>query len=69
MALTDENGGGGVPATMLVGPASFGNSSMPYPYPVFPQMGGGGSGMGNGWGDGAWIILLIIVHSMPRCMA
>lgn len=59
MALTDE-GGGGIPATMLVGPASFGNNSMPYPYPVFGGQGGGGNGM-NGWGDGAWIILLIIV--------
>lgn len=60
MALTDENGGG-IPATMLVGPASFGNSGgMPYPYPVFGGMGGGGnSGFGNdgGW----WIVLLIIV--------
>lgn len=56
MALTDENGGG-IPATMLVGPANFGQG---YPYPVY-QQGGGNSGMGNGWGDGAWIILLIIV--------
>lgn len=59
MALTDEGGGGGIPATMLVGPTGFGNNSMPYPYPVFGNMGGGG--MSNGWGDGAWIILLIIV--------
>lgn len=58
MALTDEGGGGGIPATMLVGPTGFGNN-MPYPYPVY---GGGGQGGGmNGWGDGAWIILLIIV--------
>lgn len=62
MALTDENGGGGIPATMLVGPASFGNGPTAYPYPVYGGFGGGSnSGMGNGWGDGAWIILLIIV--------
>ncbi len=62
MALENENGGGGIPATMLVGPASFGNNAMPY-YPMPMMMGGGnnGGGMGNGWGDGAWIILLIIV--------
>lgn len=58
MALTDE-GGGGIPATMLVGPASVGGGSMPYPYPVFGGMGGGQGGFGNegGW----WIVLLIIV--------
>ena len=60
MALENENGGG-IPATMLVGPASFGNNAMPY-YPMPMMMGGGnGGGMSNGWGDGAWIILLIIV--------
>ena len=55
MALTDE-GGSGIPATMLVGPASVGTGA--YPYPVY---GGGNGGGMNGWGDGAWIILLIIV--------
>ena len=61
MALENENGGGGLPATMLVGPATFGNNAMPY-YPMPMMMGGGGGGgMSNGWGDGAWIILLIIV--------
>lgn len=67
MALENENGGG-IPATMLVGPATLGatGQAMPYyPMPYYPMpMGGGqggGSGMGNGWGDGAWIILLIIV--------
>ena len=59
MAISEEGGGGGIPATMLVGPANFGNGAMPYPYPMFGGM--GGSGMGNGFGDGAWIILLIIV--------
>ncbi len=56
MALTEENGGG-IPATMLVGPASVGGG---YPYPVYGGMGGGNqSGFGNdgGW----WIVLLIIV--------
>ena len=59
MALTDENGGG-IPATMLVGPASIGGASMPYPYPVYGgNMGGSGQ---NGFGDnGWWIVLLIIV--------
>lgn len=58
MALTDE-GNGGIPATMLVGPTTFGNAPTMYPYPVY----GGGNGGGNGMfgGDGSWIILLIIV--------
>lgn len=56
MALEENNSG--IPATMLVGPAAFGNSTpTAYPYPVYSQ----GGGLGNGWGDGAWIILLIIV--------
>ena len=56
MALTDENGGG-LPATMLVGPANMGNS-MPYPFPMMGGMGGnGGFGNDGGW----WIVLLIIV--------
>lgn len=54
MALTDENGGG-IPATMLVGPTGYGGGM---PYPVY----GGNSGNGNGWGnDGWWIILLFIL--------
>ena len=55
MALTDENGGGSIPATMLVGPTTFGNQ----PYPVFYGNGGGNnSGFdGNGW----WIILFILL--------
>lgn len=57
MALTDENGGG-IPATMLVGPANIGGG---YPYPVY-QNGGGQSG-NNGFGgdNGWWIVLLIIL--------
>lgn len=46
MALTDENGGG-IPATMLVGPTGYGGGM---PYPVY--QGGGGNGgwdQGNGW--------------------
>lgn len=58
MALTDE-GNGGIPATMLVSPSSFGGA----PYPVY--MGGGSQGGGNsgGWdnGNGWWIILLFIL--------
>ena len=48
MALTDE-GSGGIPATMLVGPATMGTSN---PYPVY--MGGQQSGNGNGWGNDGW---------------
>lgn len=58
MALTDE-GVSGIPATMLVGPASVGGAGMPYPV----YMGGGGQqggGFGNN-GDGWWIILLFIL--------
>lgn len=57
MALTDE-GNGGIPATMLVGPANIGGSAMPYPYPM--MMGGGQGGFGNNQ-DGWWIVLLIIL--------
>lgn len=53
MALTDENGGG-IPATMLVGPTGFGGGM---PYPVY-----GGGGQGNsGWGDGGWWIILLFI--------
>lgn len=58
MALTDE-GNGGIPATMLVGPTSFGGSNgVPYPLPMY-STGGNQGGFGNdgGW----WIVLLIIV--------
>ena len=58
MALSEEGSGGGIPATMLVGPASVGGNAMPYPYPVFGGMGGGQNGIGDG---GWWIVLLIIV--------
>ena len=34
MALGEEGSGGGIPATMLVGPANVGNCGMAYPYPV-----------------------------------
>lgn len=60
MALDGE--GGGIPATMLVGPTGVGNNAMPYPYPVFGGMGmGGGSGMGGFGNDGGWIVLLLII--------
>lgn len=63
MALTDE-GGGSIPATMLVGPASFGNggAGMPYPVPMY-GMGGGSQGGNGGFGDGNgwWVILLFIL--------
>lgn len=57
MALTDE-GGSGIPATMLVGPASVGGAGMPYPVYMGGQQ--GGNGFGNN-GDGWWIILLFIL--------
>lgn len=60
MALNDE-GGSGIPATMLVGPANFAGTGAGMPYPVY--MGGGqqgGNGFGNN-GDGWWIILLFIL--------
>lgn len=53
MALTDRNG---IDATMLVGPASVGNAS--YPYPVYMGQGGGGN---NGFGDNGWWIVLLII--------
>lgn len=57
MALTDE-GNGGIPATMLVGPATYGGGQ---PYPVYMGQGGGnGNGFG-GDGNGWWIILLFIL--------
>lgn len=57
MALTEESGGG-IPATMLVGPTSVGNGM---PYPVY--MGGSQGGNSGGWdnGNGWWIILLFIL--------
>ncbi len=61
MGLTDE-GSGGIPATMLVGPANFAGTAAGMPYPVY--MGGGQQGGGNGWGgdgNGWWIILLFIL--------
>ena len=58
MALTDENGGG-IPATMLVGPTGVGGNSMPYPVPMYGMGGGGNSGFGDG--NGWWIILLFIL--------
>lgn len=59
MALTDE-GGSGIPATMLVGPANLGTAQA-YPYPVYPmQNSGGNGGFGNNQ-DGWWIVLLIIL--------
>lgn len=54
MALNDE-GGSGIPATMLVGPASYGQAA---PYPVY--MGGQGGGNG-GFGDGGWWVILVII--------
>lgn len=55
MALTDESSG--IPATMLVGPASVG-SAAPYPYPVYS---GGGGNQGFGGEGGWWIVLLFIL--------
>ncbi len=61
MALSDE-GNGGIPATMLVGPTSVGNAAMPYyPYPVYSgQQNGNNNGFGGDW---AWVILLILLSN------
>ena len=53
MAL--EENGGGIPATMLVGPTSVGTGM---PYPVYSQNSGMGGGFGGDWG---WIILLLLI--------
>lgn len=55
MALTDENGGASIPATMLVGPTGYGGM----PYPVYQGGNGGNSGFGDG--NGFWIILLFLL--------
>lgn len=52
MALTDE-GNGGIPATMLVGPTGYGG------YPVYQGGNNGNSGFGDG--NGWWIILLFLL--------
>lgn len=54
MSLTEESSG--IPATMLVGPASVGNAA-PYPYPVY----GGGNNGNNGFGDNGWWIILLFI--------
>lgn len=59
MALSEENGGG-IPATMLVGPTSYGNGGYPYPVPMYGQ--GGGNGMFGG--DGSWWIILLVIILM-----
>lgn len=63
MALGEEGGSAGIPATMLVGPTGVGNTAMPYPYPVFGSSSGGqgGGNGGFGSGDGAWAIILLII--------
>lgn len=58
MALSEEGGNGGIPATMLVGPANIGGNGM-YPYPIFQNGGNGNNGFGGQ--DGWWIVLLIIL--------
>ncbi len=62
MALTDENGGG-IPATMLVGPTGYGNGGMGgglfggdlsiiVLFFLFMMLGGWGNGFGGGFGGG-----------------
>lgn len=62
MALTDEGGSNGIPATMLVGPATFGGN-MGAPYPVYMGGGSGSGNSGNGFGEnsGWWLILLFLL--------
>lgn len=57
MALGEESSG--IPATMLVGPASVGNAGMSYP--VYYPQGNGNSGNGFGDNSGWWIILLFLL--------
>lgn len=57
MALTDGESGG-IPATMLVGPANYAGAAQPYPVYMNGQNGGGGFGNGQ---DGWWVVLLIIL--------
>ena len=60
MALGEEGGSNGIPATMLVSPTGFGgNNTMPYPVPMYGMMGGGNGN--NGFGDGGWWIVLLII--------
>lgn len=58
MGLTDENGGGFIPATMLVAPTGNVGGGMPYPVYMNGQQGGGQNGFGQ---DGWWIILLFLL--------
>lgn len=59
MALGED--GGGIPATMLVGPTSVPSAPAAYPYPVYGGGNSGGSMGGFGGGDGAWAIILLII--------
>ena len=54
MALTDENGGASIPATMLVGPTGYAGG-----YPVY--QGGGNGGFGGGFGDSGWWVILLFL--------
>ena len=57
MALEENGGGNGLPATMLVGPANLGNAA-PYPYPVYGMQNGNNGGFGGDW---AWLVLLLLL--------
>lgn len=58
MGLTDENGGGYIPATMLVAPTGNVGGGMPYPVYMGGQQGGNGM---NGFGDNGWWIILLFL--------
>jgi len=63
MALTDENGGG-IGATMLVGPTGIGGNYGGYPV-AYPVMGGyGGGGLGGFGGDWSALIILFLFAAM-----
>lgn len=60
MALTDENNGG-IGATMLVGPATVGNTGYAYPVPMMGSFGGNNGGFGGDW---SWLIVLFLFAMM-----
>lgn len=60
--MDSENGNVGLPATMLVGPATLGTQNAAMPYPVYMNSGmGGNSGGLGGFGNDGWGIIVIIL--------
>lgn len=61
--MDSENTNVGLPATMLVGPATLGAQNAAMPYPIYMGGGSGGNsgGMGGFGGDGWGIIVIILI--------